>query len=394
MSVSLSQILMLAGPLDDSTGFDAPRERFRRYLTENVAEISSLKALIEDAQRLVGEQPHRALQDALVVLGRFLGFETTFGTYQRLAGAVQYEGQWRSRHRLHVLLEIRGDQTQRIDHDDMTRALAALSANTALDDAPRLGLSVVTPLFAARGRLDEEHLLAKPGQDRRVVSTRSLLWLAEAVSGGQMTHDEVVRLLVSGQSLDLIVELLERHTDGKRPKADSAVAVESIAHAGPSEHLPVSDPDCWAVVVDRSGSSAFEQIVHSAVASRHVLGVLEDQSAPGVARPGDAVCFFLPGKGVVGRAEIATPEESGLQLIRDTDRFSRLYRVRNVVIFDVPVVPGLDAQQTLMAHLQRMGVSGPLLVPVSPQKFESLTTGPAPGGMGLQRLRDAKAFTA
>ena len=100
MSLSLNQLLTLVGPLDDAPGFDAPRERFRRFLTENIADVEPLKGLIEDAQRLVGEQPHRALQDALVLLGRFLGFETTFGTYQRLPGALQFEGQWRSRHRL------------------------------------------------------------------------------------------------------------------------------------------------------------------------------------------------------------------------------------------------------------------------------------------------------
>ena len=35
MSVTLDDVLALAGRLDDSGGFDAPRERFRRFLTEH-----------------------------------------------------------------------------------------------------------------------------------------------------------------------------------------------------------------------------------------------------------------------------------------------------------------------------------------------------------------------
>jgi len=418
MSVTLNQILMLVGTLDDSPGFDAPRERYRRFLTEHVAEISTLSALVDDAQRLVGEQPHRALQDAIVVLGRFLGFETTFGTYQHLAGAIHYEGQWRSRHRLHVLLEILSEQTERIDPDDTSRALAALAANT-LDDAPRIGMAVVTPLFAARGHVDAAEapdLAAKA--NRRIVSTRSLLWLAAAVSAGRMKHEEVVALLLSGQSIDMVVELLRRfsgqtdapnaavgngsakaspyegslyeapsdeggrrHTDAPEPIVEARLPADTsvVADAGSS-----SAPAFWAVSVDRSQAAGFEQLVQSAVARRRVLGVAEDRTFPAAARPGDAVCFFLPGKGVLGHADIAAPAEIGLQLIRESDRFDRLYRVKDVVLYEMPIVPDLETQQMLAAHHQRSGLPGPLLVPLAEHKFALLTTRPAREAAGAR----------
>jgi hypothetical protein len=387
MSVTLSQILTLVGPLDDSQAFDAPRERFRRFLTDNVTDVAALRALVEEAQRMVGEQPHRALQDAIVVLGRFLGFETTFGTYQRLAGAVQFEGQWRSRHHLHVLLEIRSEQTERADPDDLTRALAALAANS-LDDAPRIGLSVFTPLFAARGRLEEEQLASN--SDRRIVSTRSLLWLAEAVSDHRMKHDEVVRLLLSGHSLDTIVQLFERFSGAALASVPDRAAERAVEHAEredhsrrplvgmPGERRSSAGRSFWVVTADRSESGNFEQLVYSAVAKRQVLGVVEDRTLPAVAAPGDAVCFFVSGKGIVGHAEIGAAAEPGLHLIRDSDRFSRLYRVKDVVVYEVPIVPDVEMQQTLTTHHQRTGLPGPLLVPVSERRFESLTTGPAP----------------
>jgi hypothetical protein len=382
MSLSLNQVLTLAGTLDDTPGFDTPRERFRRYLTENIADVAPLRALIEDGQRLVGEQPHRALQDGLVLLGRFLGFETTFGTYLRLPGGVQFEGQWRSRHRLNVVIELRGEQTTRVDPDEMTRALAALAANT-IDEAPRIGLSVVTPLFAVRGRLDEEQLVATK-TDRRVVSTRTLLWLAEAVSAGRMKHDEVVRLLASGQSLDLVVDLLQRLSSpdaGRARRADDDPPAESTVGPWPAEARrrvdddPTLETNYWAATVERSEAASFEQFVRSAVVNRRVLGVAEDRTAPAVARPGDQVCFVLPGKGVIGQAEIAAPTDGGLHLVRDSDRFNRIYQVTAVSMYDMAIVPDLETQQTLAALQQRTGIPGPLLLPLTPHKFESLTAG-------------------
>ena len=79
MSVTLNQVLTLVGRLDDAPGFETPRERFRAFLDANVTDLQTLKTFIEEAEHSPGEQLHRALQDAVVVLGRFLGFDTTFG---------------------------------------------------------------------------------------------------------------------------------------------------------------------------------------------------------------------------------------------------------------------------------------------------------------------------
>ena len=192
MGVTVSQLLMLVGHLDDSLGFDTPRERFRRFLIERITDEHLARNFIDQCQRSIGEQYHRALQDGIVLLGRFLGFETEFGTYQRLAGAVKFDGQWRSRRRLHVVLEVRTDQTPRPDLDTLSRSLAALTAATHLEpEARRAGLCVVTPLYAGRRLDDGPTVDGHP--DLRVVSSRSLLWLADMVGNGRLKHDDVLR---------------------------------------------------------------------------------------------------------------------------------------------------------------------------------------------------------
>ena len=58
MSITLKQILDLVGRLDDSPGDDTPRERFRRFLKENVKEVGQVRDYVEECIRTLpyGEQ--------------------------------------------------------------------------------------------------------------------------------------------------------------------------------------------------------------------------------------------------------------------------------------------------------------------------------------------------
>ena len=60
MSVTLKQILDLVGKLDDSLGDDTPRERFRRFLKENVKEVGQVRDYVEECVMaiLIGNIPY------------------------------------------------------------------------------------------------------------------------------------------------------------------------------------------------------------------------------------------------------------------------------------------------------------------------------------------------
>ena len=51
MSITLKQILDLVEKLDDSPGDDTPRERFRRFLKENVKEVGQVRDYVEECIR-------------------------------------------------------------------------------------------------------------------------------------------------------------------------------------------------------------------------------------------------------------------------------------------------------------------------------------------------------
>ena len=155
MSVTLEQILNLSGRLDDTPGFDSARERFRRFLLEHAAELTGARALIEQGQHLPGEQHHRAVQDLVVLLGKFIGFDVTFGAYTPAAGSIKHHGHWRSRLRLHVVL------------GGPKRSLGPAGRGRAASIRRGAGRDVEGVELAIRRSLRGDAALRQPAQDRR-----------------------------------------------------------------------------------------------------------------------------------------------------------------------------------------------------------------------------------
>ena len=92
MSIALKQILDLVGTLDDTPGEGTSRERFRRFLKENITVVGQIRDYIEECLRTSGDQYNRALQDLVTYLGHYLGFEVTFGRYHGVQNKIGFDG--------------------------------------------------------------------------------------------------------------------------------------------------------------------------------------------------------------------------------------------------------------------------------------------------------------
>lgn len=97
MTMSLTQILNLVGKLDDSPGDETPRERFRKFLIDNVKDVGQIRDYIEECLRNTGDQYNRALQDLVNHLGCLLGFQVKYGRYQGVKGHIGFDGHWISK---------------------------------------------------------------------------------------------------------------------------------------------------------------------------------------------------------------------------------------------------------------------------------------------------------
>ena len=287
---------MLVGRLDDEPGFDTARERYRRFLVEHVTTIPTYRAFVEQCQHALDEQQHRALQDLVVLLGRFLGFETKFGYYGNGAGAAPCEGLWRSRGRLDVHLDVRSAQTGATDLEVLSRRLIVPDSSGA--HARPLGLCVTMPLYPNRTRL-EESVAGGASPSIRIASLRSLIDLAELVDARTITHQDAVKLLESSHGIDFVIELLQR-LGPARPGPRALVSRES-------------NPGFWLATVTGDPAIEPEQFLERVIGRRQIFGV--SGTLDGAAGPGDWICFYIPDKGVVGRAQVGwiVTERSGLR---------------------------------------------------------------------------------
>jgi hypothetical protein len=395
MNITLSELLPLVGRLDSAPGFDTPRERFRRFLLEHITDVATARSLIDECQRSVGEQRHRALQDLIVVVGRFLGFEVIFGAYDRsITGAATafqsrqdarharigpelvsraddppFEGQWRSRGLLDVALTIRTDQTPHASTESLAGALAAAASIGRPDGTPRIGLAVVARHYAARGRLEQAMAADRHSAELRIVSVRSLLTLAAHVTADRLSHLEVVKLLQSGFALDFVINLLDRPGSNGQ---SAETPVESVPPPAPPAEP--REPAFWVATILDNESAAAEQLLASVIAHRRVLGICHAGALQSEGAPGDWVCFFLPGKGIVGHAQLASVIDNGASVVRNAAQFSCVYRLMHVELYEEPIVQALRAGRPFAVPPADVPLAGPCLSPIARDDFIALTT--------------------
>ena len=360
MSITLDELLLLVGRLDDAPGFDTPRERFRRFLIERVTDVPTASALIDDCQRSVGEQRHRALQDLIVIVGRLLRFEATFGTYEASADAAKVDGQWRSPGLLDVVLEIRTEQTASVTLDGLARATAA-APGAGLE--PRIGLCVVARQYAARARLSRALDVSRL-PDIRVVTVASLLALASQVAADRLVHAEVVKLLHSGVAVDFVIDLLDRPAAGQ--------SVESTADQGPPALAAPREPAYWIATITGNEVAAPEQLLASVIAERRVLAICPWGKLRGEGSPGDWVGFFVPGKGLVGHAQLESIVDDSTKVVRHARRFSCVYRLERVTLYDRPILQALRADRPFAVPPADVPLIGPCLAPIARHDFLAL----------------------
>ncbi len=273
------------------------------------------------------------------------------------------DGQWRSPGLLDVVLEIRTEQTTSATLDGLARATAA-APGAGLE--PRIGLCVVARQYAARARLSRALDVSRL-PDIRVVTVASLLALAAQVAADRLAHAEVVKLLHSGVALDFVIDLLDR-------PAASSQSVESTAEQGPPAPAAPREPAYWIATITGNEVAAPEQLLASVIAERRVLAICPWGKLRGEGSPGDWVGFFVPGKGLVGHAQLESIVDDSTKVVRHARRFSCVYRLERVTLYERPILQALRADRPFAVPPADVPLIGPCLAPIARQDFLALMT--------------------
>jgi hypothetical protein len=365
MNLTVNQLLTVVGRLDDSPGFDTPRERFRRFLSERMTDAQSARQVIQECRQMSGEQNHRALRDAVVLSGKLLGFITAFSAYQHDPGAAPIGGQWESLRRLRVILTVCTGQIA----DTELEALSKAAQNG-------VGLCVVTPFCSAKAHL-EEMLRTRTHPELRLISLAGILRMADMVAAGQLAHDDVLQLLNPDVTVDSVVDLLDRsRTAAQSPTVAQSLTVahKSSEAASDVQRAPEGErttDNYWIAAIRLPQDTPPAQFVDSVISNRRLLAIDPVSQAQRVVQTGDSICVCIAGEGFVADARVAGLVADGASGVRHAERFAQVLRLTDVTVYGAPVVPAPELIRKI--ELTPSGDAGAVVTPVSRGEFARVT---------------------
>ncbi len=333
------------GKLDDTVGDDNPRERFRLYLKENANEVGQIRDYIGESLRNTGSQYNRAFQDLINYLGHFLGFEVRFGRYQGVQGQIGFDGLWKSPSDFYIVVEVKTTEVYAIKTATLTNYIdEAISEKIIPDRDHVLGLYIVGRADPEVHQLENAIYAEKRMDQLRVISAESLLSLAELMNNYDVSHKDILAVLrPSGPVIDPIIDLMARLAaesevgeEPKEPPASRPSETEPVIEK-PSEKNQVG---YWLSPVIGNDKQAAEEVIQDLVGVQRIYAFGERTPGRKHLKPGDMICFYAEGNGVVGHATVSSyPEKKSSSAIRDPERYPWLFSlVKNETYIDNPVI--------------------------------------------------------
>lgn len=336
MSVALKQILDLVGKLDDTPGEETSRERFRRFLKENITEVGQIRDYIEECLRNSGDQYNRALQDLVNYLGHFLGFEVTFGRYHGVQGQIGFDGLWKSPTQFFIVVEVKTTDIYAIKTATLIGYADALISEKEISDWDHaLGLYVIGRPDAELRQLENAILAEKRTHQLRIISVESLLSLAELFNEYDVSHEDILAVLrPSGTTVDPVVNLMARLV------AQRQVEEETKEETTEKEEITEAERQYWLTPVKSEEEQTADECIQSLVGEEKIYAFGERTPGRRHLKQGDYICFYSTGKGVIAHAQIASrPERKEHPKVHHSERYPWVFRVKDVHLYlENPVV--------------------------------------------------------
>lgn len=343
MSISLTQLLDLVGKLDDALGPGTPRERFRKFLKENVKEVATVRDYIGECLRNSGEQYSCALQDLVNHLGGFLEFEVVFGRYRGVPGQIGFDGFWKSPADFSIVVESKTTEVYTIKTSTLVGYIDGLISERKIPDRDHaLGLYVIGRPDPELQQLRNTILAEKRTRELRIISIESLLSLADLLKEYDVGHKDILSVLkLSGPDIDPVVDMMVRlvaQGEGPPPVVKKREEEEK-------------EMQCWLTPVKGNEAQTAEEIIQTLVGEEKIYAFGERTPGRRSMKAEDLICFYSTGEGVVAHATVVSrPEYKPHPKVYDSKRYpwtflvkdARLY-LDNPVVIDAPLRAELDS---------------------------------------------------
>ena len=330
MSITLSQIFSLVGKLDDSSDDDTSRERFRRFLKDNVKEVGQVRDYIEECLRTSGDQYNRALQDLVNYLGQFLEFEVNFGRYHGVTGQIGFDGYWVSPTGFHIVVEVKTTEAYAIKAATLVGYVDQLISERTIPNWDKaLGLYVVGRPDPDIRQLENAILAEGRTHQLRLMSVESLLSLAEMMNEYDVSHEDILAILrPSGPPVDPVVDLITRLVAQRKTEEyiEETIVPPRVQTEGEAAY--------WMTPVASDEIQAAEDVIKILVGQQKIYAFGERTPGRKHLKAGDNICFYATGIGVVAHAKVTSaPEKKPHPSVRHPQRHPWVFRLDNAKLY-------------------------------------------------------------
>ncbi len=363
MRITLREILELVGNLDDTTGENTPRERFRRLLRDSITEVGQLRDFVVVCLNNTGAQYNRALQDIVNRIGTLLGFEVTYGRYQGVQGEIGHDGLWKSPTNFNIVVEVKTSEIFAITTATLLGYINGLVSNRTIPSRDNtLGLYVIGRVDPETRQLENSIIAERNIHQLRIISVDSLLTLAELMSQYDVSHDDVLALLKpASPTVDPIAQLIGRlvaqphgETEGGEIVPPNPVEPKHEVVEGKEGEIAAY----WITPVQSDDEQSAEQVIRTLVGNPNqpIYALRDNSPARRHLRVGDKICFYESGTGVAAHATVSSlpVNEPNTLVGRHANDYPWTFRLDDCHLYlDNPVVIDLAKRAQLQAFRGR-----------------------------------------
>lgn len=326
---TLSMLLNLVGKLDDSPGTDTPRERFRKFLKDNVKDLGTIRDYIEECLRNSDDQYNRAFQDLVNHLGTIMGFDVEFGRYHGVQGEIGFDGLWTSPQGFKIVVEVKKTNVFAIKTATLLNYVNELISEKKIPNWDQaLGLYVIGRPEPEISQLEKTIIGEHKADQLRIACVDSILSLAELMNEYDVTHEDVLDVIKpSGPTIDSIVSLIARLVAEKteRPRVEEETAVPTKAR---------EKMQYWLTPVRSDKEGTAEETIKTLVEETGIYAFGERTPGRTQIKPGDWICFYACGKGVVAHSKVASyPENKPHPKTRHPDKYPWTFKVVDAKLY-------------------------------------------------------------
>jgi len=293
-------------------------------------------------------------------MGRFLGFDVTFGRYKGVKGQVGFDGHWKSPTGFHIVIEVKTSEIYPIKTATLIGYVNELIGEKKIPDwDTTLGLYVVGNPNPEVQQLENSIVAERRTQQLRIVSAESLLSLAELMNGYDVEHEDVLALLrpvspTVDPVVSLIARLVAQQTSELPIDGEPEPPVQSDESPEPAR-VSGDGTAYWLTPVKGDEEQSAEEVLQTLLGQEGIYAFGERTPRRRELKAGDRMCFYATGKGVVAHASVSSAPQKQLHpSVRYSDKYPWIFRVEGVQLyFDEPIAVDAEMRSRLEAFKSR-----------------------------------------